>query len=265
MCSPSYAIWELDISTSSKKRRGVILSGLAILVVVVALAAWGITELLRPEHPYSGSWQADASNSKLLDVRTEGMGVTLSAGDTSQVEIKATGGYDDNAPDLSVKPSGDTIAVVGTCSGGGCSVQLHITLPAGLAAKVETGGPAIKATGLTGRLDLRTNSGAIDVKKASGPLALHTGAGAVTLTESRSPKASVTTGNGAVDATFADAPASVNIQTHDGAVDLRVPHGADYYIDAKSSGSTPEVKLPVERNAAHELTVKTHSGGIKVH
>jgi hypothetical protein len=242
----------------------VILSGLAVLVVVVALAGWGITELLRPNHPYSGSWQADASNSKVLDVRTDGMGVTLRAGDTSQVEVKATGGYDDKAPDFSVKPSGQSVEVVGKCSGD-CSVQLHITLPAGLAAKVDTGGPAISATGLTGALDLRTGSGAIDVDKTSGPLTLHTGDGAVTLNGSRSPNASVTTGNGAVDATFASAPTSANIQTQDGAVDLRVPHGADYYIDAKSSGSTPDVKLPVERNAAHELIVRTHSGGITVH
>ncbi|KJY42250.1 hypothetical protein VR41_08615 [Streptomyces sp. NRRL B-1568] len=220
--------------------------------------------MLPPDHPYSGSWQAEAGKSKLLDVRTEGMGVTLKAGDTSRVEVKATGGYDDNAPEISVAPSGDKVAVVGKCAGD-CSVQLHITLPAALAAKVETGGPAISAADLTGRLDLHTTSGSIDVDNASGPLTLHSGNGAVTLSDSRSPDASVTTGNGAVDATFASAPAKVNITTHDGAVDLRVPHDAGYYIDAQSSGSTPDVKLPTDRNATHEITVKTHSGGLKVH
>ncbi|GAA3036681.1 hypothetical protein GCM10020000_12890 [Streptomyces olivoverticillatus] len=180
-----------------------------------------------PDHPYSGSWQAEAGKSKLLDVRTEGMGVTLKADDTSRVEVKATGGYDDNAPEISVAPSGEKVAVVGKCAGD-CSVQLHITLPSrpgreGGDRRAERSRRPISPA----QLDLHTTSGSIDVDHASGPLTLHSGNGAVTLSDSRSPDASVTTGNGAVDATFASAPAKVNITTHDGAVDLRVPHDAE--------------------------------------
>ncbi|MFF7358772.1 MULTISPECIES: DUF4097 family beta strand repeat-containing protein [Streptomyces] len=250
---------------ASKKRRGIIYGGLAVLVAVIALAGWGTVELLRPNHPYTHSWQADASGRKLLEVHTDGMGVSLSPGDSSHLEVKATGGYDDGAPQVSVKPSGQGLSVVGTCPGGGCSVQLHIKLPADLAVKADTGGPAISASDLKGRLDLRTGSGAIDVDNASGPLNLHTGDGAVTLADSRSARASVTTGAGAVDAGFVSAPTDVNIATGDGAVDLRVPHGSRYYIDATSSDSTPDVQLPVDRNAPHQITVKTHSGGIQVH
>ncbi|MFG2720104.1 DUF4097 family beta strand repeat-containing protein [Streptomyces sp. NPDC048416] len=231
---------------------------------MVALAGWGIVEMLPPDHPYAGSWHADADRSTLLDVHTQGMGVTLHAGNTSRVEVTADGGYDDQAPEFSMTASGQTIAVVGTCAGG-CSVQLHITLPAALAATVETGGPAISAAGLSGRLDLHTTSGAIDVDNTSGPLTLRSDDGAVTLSGSRSPSAKVTTGDGAVDATFSSAPATVDIKTHDGAVDLRLPKDAGYSIDAHSSGSTPEVALPTDRNASHAIDVETRGGGLKVH
>ncbi|GAA3804128.1 hypothetical protein GCM10022403_042580 [Streptomyces coacervatus] len=250
---------------SSKKRRRVIYGGLAVLVAVIALAGWGTVELLRPNHPYSGSWQADAGGRKLLEVHTDGMGVSLGPSDSSQVEVKADGGYDNDAPQVAVKRSGQGLSVVGSCPSGGCSVQLHIKLPADLAVKADTGGPQISVSDLKGPLDLRTGSGAIDADNTSGALTLHTGAGAVTLAGSRSPSASVTTGDGAVDAGFVSAPTNVNIATGNGAVDLRVPHGSRYYIDATSSNSTPDVKLPVDRNASHQITVKTRSGGIQVH
>jgi hypothetical protein len=83
--------------------------------------------------------------------------------------------------------------------------------------------------------------------------------------DAASRKADITTENGAVDATFAVAPAAVNVTAKDGAVDLSAPSGAGYDVTTHTTGTTPQVDVPSDRNAAHSLTVTTASGGIHIH
>ncbi|MFF2045916.1 DUF4097 family beta strand repeat-containing protein [Kitasatospora sp. NPDC058170] len=219
--------------------------------------------MLPAQHPFDRSWQQDASGRTLLTVKTVGIGVTLSQGDTQEVRITASGDYSGSAPEVSVAASGDHLTVTSGCPGD-CSVQLEIVVPAGLASQVDTGDAAIVAGGITGALDLRTTHGAVEVKKSSGPLRVQSKDGAVTISDSTSSDANVATSNGAVDAAFTAAPAKVNLRTRSGAVDLRVPHDSDYYIEARSASSSPEVRLPTDRNASHSLVVETDSGGIRV-
>ncbi|MGW3041139.1 hypothetical protein ACWC9T_14140 [Kitasatospora sp. NPDC001159] len=51
----------------------------------------------------------------------------------------------------------------------------------------------------------------------------------------------------------------------DGAVDLSVPSAAGYDVTTRNTGTTPQVDVPNDRNAAHSLTVTTASGGIRIH
>ncbi|MEV7022281.1 DUF4097 family beta strand repeat-containing protein [Kitasatospora sp. NPDC093558] len=221
-------------------------------------------KLLPAHHPYSGTWQQSAAGAGRLTVQADGLGVTLNQEDTSQVTVVMNGTYTDHVPQVSVTRSGQDVAVTAGCSGD-CSEQLHITVPAGLAAQVSTGDAGIVAKGLTGRLELTTGQAGIDVSQSSGPLTLRSTTGGVTVTDSSSPNVDVTTTDGGVTASFTAAPASVKVATGEGGVDLRVPHEATYHVEAQSSESTPSVSLPnTAQNAPNNLVVTTKSGGITV-
>lgn len=251
------------INTSLRLSRRYIGTGLAALAITAALTGCNPTKAMNGTD-FSQTNQVDVQPGMVLRVDTPGVGVTLTAGGDSRVEVSATGNYSDKAPQVSATKTGDTATVTAGCSGS-CDLQLHITVPATMQVQVKSGNSEIVADGLGGKLDLRTGNGAITTRRTTGPLSLHSGNGQVKLTDSRSPQADVSTTAGAVDATFAAAPTSVNISTKSGAVDLSVPKGAGYSIDAHSTGSTPEVDLPNDRNAAHSLTVATANGGLHIH
>ncbi|MDH6708277.1 hypothetical protein P3T27_005016 [Kitasatospora sp. MAA19] len=57
----------------------------------------------------------------------------------------------------------------------------------------------------------------------------------------------------------------MNVTAKDGAVDLSAPSGAGYDVTTHTTGTTPQVDVPSDHNAAHSLTVTTASGGIHIH
>lgn len=260
---PSLKTRSSTINTSLRLARRYIGTGLAALATVAAVTGCNpAKELNRTD--YSETSQVDVQPGMVLRVDAKNVGVTLSAGGDSRIQVSATGNYADKAPQVTTSKSGDTATVTAGCPGS-CDLQLRITLPASLRVQVESGNSEIVADRLGGNLDLRTGDGAITVKHPTGPVALHSGNGQVKLTDAASPQAEISTKAGAVEASFSTAPRNVNITTKNGAVDLSVPSGAGYNVDAHSSGSTPEVKVPSDRNAAHSLTVSTANGGIRIH
>ncbi|MGW3074046.1 DUF4097 family beta strand repeat-containing protein [Kitasatospora sp. NPDC001132] len=247
------------------KRRGCLLIGLAALVAVVSVASWIVVDSLPAHHPYSGDWQQDAAGADRVTVQTDRLGVTLSQDDSSQVTVAMSGSYTGRVPQVSVTRSGSDVTVTAGCSDD-CSGHLQVTVPAGLAAQVSTGGAGIQAKGLTGRLDLATGRGGVEVDQSSGPLTVRSTYGAVTLADSSAPDAEVITTDGEVSASFTAAPASLKVTTDWGRVDLKVPHDASYRVDAQSSWSSPSVSLPnTATDAPHSVVVKTTRGDIAVH
>ncbi|AUG78778.1 hypothetical protein CFP65_4010 [Kitasatospora sp. MMS16-BH015] len=246
-------------------RRGILLIGLALLVTVVALAGWGVVALLPAHHPYRGDWHQDAAGAGRLTVRSDGLDLALGQGGASQVTVAVSGSYTGRAPLVSVARSGPEVTVTAHCSAG-CSGHLQVTVPAGLAAQVSAGDAGIRAEGLTGRLELTTGLGRVEVDGSSGPLTVRSTNGAVILADSSAPEAEVVSTDGAVSASFTAAPASLKVTTGYGRVDLRVPHGATYHVDAQSSWSAPSVSLPnTATDAPHSVVVRTTRGEITVH
>ncbi|MEV6971992.1 DUF4097 family beta strand repeat-containing protein [Kitasatospora sp. NPDC093806] len=181
------------------------------------------------------------------------------------MRVTATGSYLGTAPRVAVAAADGEVTVHAEC-GTECSLQLRVTVPAGLAATVDSVSGEITAAGLGGPLDVTSRTGPIRVLGSAGPLTLRNDSGEVTVTDSRSPSARITTGSGGVRAAFAAPPAGVEITTGDGGADLSVPGGAEYSIEARSAGGAPpQVTLPLGRDATRTLTVRTGNGGIVIH
>ncbi|MEV7024075.1 DUF4097 family beta strand repeat-containing protein [Kitasatospora sp. NPDC093558] len=240
------------------------MTGLAVLAAGTVLAGCNPTSGLSRTTPFSQTGQADAAGATLLQIDSHDIAVTLSAGDGPTVQVSASGNYGGKPPEVSTTRSGTTAKVSATCPDD-CQLQLHVTLPASLPVRVDGGNGAIEADTLAGALELHTVDGAITVRSPTGPVTLKSGNGQVSVTGAASKRAEITTADGAVNAAFSTAPADVRVTTGDGAVDLAVPAGSGYRINARSNSSEPQVDLPNTNGAAASLTVATSNGGIRIH
>lgn len=130
--------------------------------------------------------------------------------------------------------------------------------------KVSSGDSWTTAQGLAGSLDIATRSGAIDLTDSSGPLTLNSTNGQIKVAGATSDTFSATATDGEVRAAFRTPPTTANVKTNNGGIDLTLPN-SDYYIQADSANSTPQIGLPVDRNAKHTVMVKSNNGGINIH
>ncbi|UFQ18993.1 MULTISPECIES: DUF4097 family beta strand repeat-containing protein [Streptomyces] len=247
---------------ATRKNRWLLAVGLTVLAVIAGTGAWLVTKALPAHEQYSSTHTANAAGT-LLRVDTRG-GVTLHAGHDAKIHVKATGDYADTPPKVSVKSADETTTVTGSC-GDDCSLNLDITLPAALAAEVSSGPGQITGSGLTGRLALTTEAGAIDLTGPRGPLVLHTSSGRIEVKDARPAAFEARTEQGEVRATFATAPATTDVTTGQGGVDLTLPPHADYSIQAQSKTGTPHITLPWNRDGKHTVTVHTNQGGVEIH
>ncbi len=248
---------------ATRKNRWLLAAGLTVLAVIAGTGAWLITKALPAREQYSSTYTANAAAGTLLRVDTRG-GVTLHAGQDSKVHVKATGDFAETPPKVSVKSSDETTTVTGSC-GDDCSLNLDITLPAALAAEVSSGPGQIAGSGLAGRLALTTDAGAIDLTGPRGPLVLHTSSGQIDVKDARPAAFEARTEQGEVRATFATAPATTDVTTGQGGVDLTLPPHAGYSIQAQSKTGTPHIALPWKRDGKHTVTVHTNEGGVEIH
>jgi hypothetical protein len=233
--------------------------------VSVAAVSLGLVFVLSADRGYSRTLRADAADSTRLSVVAGRASIALSPGADSLVHVGASGSYTRTAPEVAVASEGGTVTVKATC-GDACSLRLHITVPANLAADVTATSGEINTSGLGGPLNLRSDTGTIVVAGSAGALVLHDDVGSVTVTDSRSRQVAITNGQGSVHADFAAPPSGVEVTTGDGSVDVVMPRGTDYSVDAHSRGSAlPRISLPVDPSSAHAVTVRTGSGAIQIH
>jgi hypothetical protein len=94
-----------------------------------------------------------------------------------------------------------------TLRGGGESIDVEVTLPAGSDVRVQAGVAALRCTGRLGKCEFRTGVGDIHVGRA-GPLQIRTGPGDITV-EQAVEHVEVTTGSGAVRIESLDATATI--------------------------------------------------------
>jgi DUF4097 and DUF4098 domain-containing protein YvlB len=107
--------------------------------------------------------------------------------------------------------------------------------------------------------------GAIGVTGARGPLRASTAHGDVTGTDLRSPDATFTTGAGDIDATFAGAPTRLDATTRAGDIDLTLPAGAPYLVQAETDTGNRTVHVPQAPDAIHHVIANTDAGDIDIH
>lgn len=234
-------------------RAGLAIGGVALIVIGIGAAVgW--------------QWSSATEVDGQLDTAISEVRVAAESGDVSirTAAVPSTSVHEVLHYFL-VKPSGTysvdgNTLVLGDC-GWNCTVDYDIVVPQNVVVtgRTDSGDVAVRGAG---RVDLRSDSGDIDIRQVAGAVRLQTDSGSV---EGRqlAGDADVHADSGDVTLSF-DEPADATVHSDSGFIEIAVPPGI-YRVAAETDSGSQEIDVPTDPTAAHALTVSADSGDIALH
>ncbi|MFG2842375.1 DUF4097 family beta strand repeat-containing protein [Kitasatospora sp. NPDC048296] len=184
-----------------------------------------------------------AEQVKELVVEGQNGGVVVTGGDDA-VHVVENQNYKGDAPKSTHEIKDGVLRLTYDCDS--CGIGYTVRVPAGTKVRVKEGNGGIKLSGLAAEVDADVTNGGVE-------------AGGLT-----SPQVRLSAVNGGVRATFAGAPAKVEATTSNGGVNLKVPSGETYTVDARATTGGTDVSIPSQPGAAHSITARAETGGVTV-
>jgi hypothetical protein len=190
-----------------------------------------------------------------------------------------------HAPVLRAVKDGATVRIAGNCpyiSFGPCNSRIMIRVPADIEVDIRSGSGDVTASGLTGRVKLETGSGDVSADGLSGPADLHTSSGDVNVrglsgdTTLRTGSGDINAGNlatadvtadtasGDVGLDFRLAPRIIDASTASGDVDVSVPEGEAYRVEADSGSGDQNLNVKTDPASTRIIRAQTSSGDVSV-
>ena len=274
------------MSTPLPMTKGRLLALLLGVPVAFALIAWtGLTEVayagqgsypVRLAVPVHGSTVS-------LSVGAADVQVTQAAGSTLRLTGKATYSLFSSNVTWRTTPSGVIVSPRCHFFVGNCSFSFHAVLPAGKKAVLSDGSGNLTLRGLTGPVSGVSGSGDVQANVLTGTVRLETGSGNITGSALSGPKVTlkagsgdvavdslesldvvVTDGSGNIDLTFTKVPTRVNVSNSSGNVNVVLPRGARYQVNATTDSGNRNVSVLQTTAPDHVITVTDGSGNVSV-
>lgn len=151
--------------------------------------------------------------------------------------------------EVSLTQEGDTIRVIArrtdnafTLNNSGAEFRLDV--PTGASLELRTSNGAITVEGVTGGVFADTSNGALDVSGGRGRLDLHTSNGAIRI-EAEEASVNAGTSNGRVTFNGGLVEGEHTFDTSNGSIEIRLPAGARFRIDARTSNGKVSSEFPL--------------------
>jgi hypothetical protein len=239
----------------------------AVLLVVVACGTGavsllsqvvsGTVERTSTFTPATARFQVDADTGD----------VALSPSSDGQVHVRTVVRHGLGEPELIEESTPAGLRLDVDCNDGlatRCDVEYTVEVPP--AYEVVIGGTAgdVTASRITGPLTVDRLSGDIAVYDLTGPLDLRSRTGEITGDALRSEVLRATSDTGDVRLELLTPPRSVDITTAAGEVDLAVPVGATYRVDAGTDAGEENVLVPVDPASDRVLRIDSITGDVNV-
>jgi Toastrack DUF4097 len=164
-----------------------------------------------------------------------------------------------------------------------CSFSFHAVLPAGKRTAVSDGSGNLTLRGLTGPVTAWSGSGNVQADGLSGIVSLQSGSGNITggalagtkitlkagsgniaIDRMESLDVVVTDGSGNIDLTFSKVPSRVKVSNSSGNVNVVLPRGARYQVNATTNSGNRNVGVLQTSAPDHVITVTDGSGNVSV-
>ncbi|MFC7649366.1 hypothetical protein ACFQX6_59955 [Streptosporangium lutulentum] len=195
--------------------------------------------------------------------------VSVVSGTTEQLVVTRELSWIQHKPAVTEAWDGRTLRIGVTCPGADldrglvCQADYTLTLPA--ATDVEATSPEgnVTANGISGDLRLSTVSGDVIVDNTLGRLWVRAGEGNVIGGGLRSAEADVEVGSGNAVLGFTRPPTDVRAMVRTGGdVEVTVPYGDGYRVEADASDKSIDVQLDPE--APRKITALTAHGNLRI-
>lgn len=266
-------------------RRTALVFGVPVCLALVAATALSFAaDLGTSSYPVHYTFPASATR---FAVSTGSGQLTLTQAAAGRATLTGTAHYTFVRPNPAAALSGRVASYDYHCREafiGTCGLDATLTVPAGTAASMSTGGGNAVVTGTTGTVSLNTGGGELSVQNVSGrvalttgggnitagnvsgPLALDTGGGNIQATAIRSAGVTASSGGGNITITFTAVPRDVNVSTAGGDITIVVPRGsAKYHVTATTDGgNVSDSSIPQDSSSAHVITATSGGGNITI-
>ncbi|MFJ8308053.1 MULTISPECIES: DUF4097 family beta strand repeat-containing protein [unclassified Streptomyces] len=244
------------------------LSALFIVAPFAFLAlADAVSETAAYESPGNGRRHAVSA----VEVDAGAAQLTVTPGADGEVKMDGRLTWSVKRPKVEEQWVGDTLKVHTRCDGfvdryvQNCSVELNLTVPAGIHLKVSSGSGEIKVSDLTGPVDVKGGSGGIKLRGLKGTVKARVGSGELEATQLAGPEAVLSAGSGTVNADFTAPPRQVKASAGSGSVSVTVPEPDRYrVVGGKGSGGRSIQKELLDENSDRILDVSSGSGSVTV-
>jgi len=218
-----------------------------VLVVVCGVAV-GVSVALTQERTTTATI---AQHIERVVVRADTGHVNLSGSEGSRVVVREKLRWMWRKPHVSTSVEGSTLTVSAECPGTStlnrCKADLDLAIPFDADVVVRGDSGDISAERLAGHLELTTDSGDVagrDLNPAT---------------------AKATTDAGNVDLEFATQPVSVHANSDSGDVDVTVPAGGEYRVDATTTAGDVKVEGILRNDhAGRTITATADAGDVTV-
>ena len=202
-------------------------------------------------------------------VTIDNAAATFRPGSGDQISLNGTLRGSLGRPSFSWQSTASGLTLHSRCWGwstGFCSLDYHITAPAGLPLTVSDGTGNLNASGFAGHVTLSDDSGNLGASDLAGTISLSSGSGDITASALNGDGVRLSDGSGDIvvsglaatdvaghDAygdlrlTFTKVPRRVNVTDESGDITLVLPNGpASYHVE--TSSSTGNTSVSVNRN-----------------
>lgn len=127
---------------------------------------------------------------------------------------------------------------------GNRGADVDLVVPEGTPVTLETSNGPVDVAAVGADVDIRTSNGPVDVAGANGQIVVDTSNGPVTVI-GQATRADVHTSNGALVFAGSIGPGTHRFDTSNGPLEIRLPSGAAFAIDAATASGTITTEFPV--------------------
>ncbi|WP_158708507.1 hypothetical protein [Streptomyces sp. NRRL S-244] len=226
---------------------------------VVAPAAWQVWSYASSQSE-SGTLSGGSGERPVsaVEIDAGGADVRLTPRSDGQVVYRAEVRWSVEAPKIEESWLGDTLKLTPRCpaagdllaSGIGCSVDLGVTVPAGVPVKVTAGSGTVVVSGLGGAVDAEVGAGTLRLSALRGPLRASVGSGSLEASGLSSPQAEIRAGTGSAVARFAAPPERLTARAGAGRLRLTVPADTRFRVTAHAGAGRCDVAPGMDDPAA---------------
>jgi hypothetical protein len=235
------------------------------VVLLGARAAVGAATLTddhgHASYPFNGNQLVIVGNGSTSSLH-------ITAGQPGRVEVDRVVFHDIQRPAVTERMDGNRLQVGIRCPNFvvvRCEARYDLKIPANVNLQIDNPDGDIRVSGITGTMDVRSDSGAISLQGGSRNVRLRSNDGAIRATGLAADTVDASSDSGSVTIALTVVPQRLAARSNDGAIRLRVPPGpTTYRVDASSRDGRVTVNVPKDDDSPRRIIAINDSASVTI-